>query len=318
MRTNKVFSTLTHRMLITSCTVLAVILTALSSSNVSAQNSGTWAIKPAQQAVRRQIVTERAQQQGQDPTEQRRNNGNVQFNNDVRTEARSNSSVLVRGTGSTSVNNGYYNNNNNNNYDRRRAFSYEAMVNRNRNGNNSNDVSNVRYDWRDGRDNSGRRNSDNPNWSGYGYGNGSRPDGRVSYSGPIMNRHSEKGLDVAGGSTQDGANVQQWGYSNQAHQNWDLIDLGNGEIAILSRHSGMALTVQGGRDSNGANIIQRAWNDSRQQRWRFEEVNNGYFKIVSVDNGKCLDVAAQGRQDGANIQIWDYANQENQQWRLKR
>jgi len=316
MRNNKVSNTATRWIIPASCILLGVILTSLSSANVSAQNSGTWAINQAQQAVRRQIVNERTQERGQYPANQGRNDATVQFNNDVRTEARSNSTLLVRGTGSSSSNNGY---NNNNNYDRRRAFSYEALVtNRNRNGNNSNNVSNVRYDWRDGGDNRGRGNNDNSGRSGNGYGNGNRPNGRISYSGPIMNRRSEKGLDVTGGSTQDGANIQQWGYSNQANQNWDLIDVGNGEVAILSRHSGMALTVQGGRDMNGANIIQRAWNDSRQQRWRLEEVNNGYFKIVSVDNGKCLDVAAQGRQDGANIQIWDYANQANQQWRLKR
>lgn len=312
MRNYEVSNTVRRRMLFASCTVLAVILTSLSASNVSAQNSGTWAINQAQQAVRRQIVNERAQERGQYPADQGRNAATVQFNNDVRTEARSNSALLVTGTGSASTNNGYNNNNN----DRSRSFSYEALVNRNRYGNNSNNVSNVRYDWKDRGDNRGRENNDHPGRGGYG--NGSRPDGRVSYSGPIMNRRSEKVLDVTGGSTQDGANIQQWGYSNQANQNWDVIDLGNGEVAILSRHSGMALTVQGGRDNNGANIIQRAWNDSRQQRWRMEDAKNGYLKIVSVDNGKCLDVASQGRQDGANIQIWNYANQENQQWRLKR
>jgi len=155
------------------------------------------------------------------------------------------------------------------------------------------------------------------NYSGSN-GGGNRPDGRVSYSGPIMNRHSDKSLDVTGQSTQDGANIQQWGYADQANQNWDVVDLGNGEAAIISRHSGLALTVQGGRDNNGANIIQRSWNGTRQQRWRLEQVGGDYYRIVSVDNGKCLDVTAQGKENGANIQLWDYANQANQQWRLKR
>jgi hypothetical protein len=145
-----------------------------------------------------------------------------------------------------------------------------------------------------------------------------RPDGRVTYSGPIMNRHSDKALDVTEQGMQDGANIQQWGYADQPNQNWEVIDLGNNEIAILSRHSGKALTVQGGRDNNGANIIQRGWNATPQQRWRMERVNGDYYRIVSVDNGKCLDVTQQGKQDGASIQLWDYANQANQQWRFKR
>jgi hypothetical protein len=169
----------------------------------------------------------------------------------------------------------------------------------------------------------GRGNGNNGNGNGGrdnngGNGNANRPNGRVSYSGPIMNRHSDKALDVTERGMQDGANIQQWSYADQPNQNWDLIDLGNNEIAIISKLSGRALTVQGGRDNNGANIIQQRWSDTRQQRWRLEQTGGDYYKIVSVDNGKCLDVTAQGKQDGADIQLWDYANQANQQWRLKR
>lgn len=163
---------------------------------------------------------------------------------------------------------------------------------------------------------SGNRNYGN-NGNG-GYDNANRPNGRVSYSGPIMNRRSDKALDVTEQGMQDGANIQQWSYADQPNQNWDVIDLGNNEVAIISRHSGRAITVQGGRDNNGANVIQRSWNNTPQQRWRLEQTGGDYYRIVSVDNGKCLDVTEQGKENGANIQIWDYANQSNQQWRLKR
>ncbi|NOT59792.1 MAG: DUF3011 domain-containing protein [Acidobacteria bacterium] len=168
-----------------------------------------------------------------------------------------------------------------------------------------------------GRGNNGNNGDDRGDNRSSGRSSG-RPNGRVSYSGPIMNRHSDKALDVTEQGLQDGANIQQWSYADQPNQNWEVIDLGNNEIAILSRHSGKALTVQGGRDNNGANIIQRSWNDTPQQRWRMEQTGGDYYKIVSVDNGKCLDVTEQGKQNGANIQLWDYANQPNQQWKFKR
>lgn len=161
-------------------------------------------------------------------------------------------------------------------------------------------------------DRGGRRNNNG------GYGNVTRPSGRVSYSGPIMNRHSDKALDVTEQGLQDGADIQQWSYADQPNQNWDVIDLGGDEVAIISRHSGRALTVQGGRDNNGANIIQRGWNNTRQQRWRLERTGGDYYRILSVDNGKCLDVTEQGKENGAHIQLWDYVGQANQQWRLKR
>lgn len=150
------------------------------------------------------------------------------------------------------------------------------------------------------------------------YENAPRPNGRVSYSGPIMNRHSDKALDVTNEGLQDGANIQQWSFADQPNQNWDIIDLGNNEVAIISRHSGRALTVQGGRNDNGSNIIQRSWNNTRQQRWRLEQTGGDYYRIVSVDNGKCLDVTDQSKENGANVQLWSYANQANQQWRFKR
>ena len=103
---------------------------------------------------------------------------------------------------------------------------------------------------------------------------------------------------MADQSTQDGANIQQWSYADQPNQNWNVIDLGNGDVAILSQHSGMAITVQGGRDQNGANIIQRTWNNSRQQRWRLEQVGGDFYRIVSVDNGKVLDVSEAGKEKG--------------------
>ena len=158
---------------------------------------------------------------------------------------------------------------------------------------------------------------------GYGGGGGggwggNRPNGRVMYSGGIINRNSNKGLDVSGGSRFDGANIQQWEYAGQANQNWDVIDIGNGVVAIINQNSGLALSVQGDRYRNGANIVQRQWKNNRQQRWRLQSVGDDYYAIINDDNGKCLDVSAQSRDNGANIQQWDYANQNNQKWRIRR
>lgn len=393
--------TLANRIgLLPAFALIAAILLGSTSGRLSqalAQDSGDRAVSQAQRAVRDQIINREG---GRGQT--------VSFNNDATSEFRSNTEVLIRGTGNMSRSNDTRNNGVGNNNSRSRGFTYEAIVN-NRYRNNTSNVSGIKYDWRngwsgDGRDNDNNRNGDNRaqniycasddgrrhtcpvntnggavrlvnqksgsncvqgrTWgfnnagiwvdrgcradfevsSGRGYdnngsgndgrgndgrgnggrdnnggiGNAMRPSGRVSYSGPIMNRHSDKALDVTAQGMQDGANIQQWGYADQPNQNWDLIDLGNNEVAIISRHSGRALTVQGGRDNNGANIIQQGWNNTRQQRWRLEQTGGDYYRIVSVDNGKCLDVTQQGKQDGANVQLWDYANQANQQWKLKR
>ena len=322
-----------RNMVLSAFALLAVILAGGSLSTVLAQDSQDRAIDQAQRAVRQRIMS---QEGGRNVT--------VVFNRDAQTTFRSRTEVRVNGTGSFSRNNDslYSNSRDNdqryndsrNNGGRSRDFSYEAIVN---NRGSYGSVSGVRYDLRtgwfgggrdnngrdnNGRDNNGRDNTDRDNIdrdnNRGGFGIGNRPNGKVSYSGPIMNRHSNTALDVTERSNQDGADIQQWSYADQPNQNWDVIDLGNGEAAIISRQSGRALTVQGGRDNNGANIIQQGWRGTPQQRWRLEQTGGDYYRIVSVDNGKCLDVTSQGRQDGANIQLWDYANQANQQWRLRR
>lgn len=310
-------------------TVLCFLLAGGSLSSALGQGSqgqgSDRMINQAQQAVRQRIISQ----------EGGRRDLTVLFNTDVQTDFQSRTEVRVSGTGSFSRTADSRNSDSvdgdrrydsRNNGGRSKDFSYEATVNRYRNGS----VSGVRYDLtrehsdrgrdNDGRDNYGRDRdrsvvSSLPTLDAT---RGNRPNGRVSYSGPIMNRHSDKALDVTERSNQDGANIQQWSFSDQPNQNWDVIDLGEGESAIISQQSGRALTVQGGRDNNGANIIQQSWRGSRQQRWRLERVGGEFYRIVSVDSGKCLDVTREGKQDGANIQLWEYTDQSNQQWRLRR
>lgn len=147
---------------------------------------------------------------------------------------------------------------------------------------------------------------------------GGRPSGTVILHGAITNRASGKSLDVVAGGTGDGTRVQQWDFSRQPNHTWQIIDLGNSEVAIIADHSEKALSVQGNRTDNGASIVTREWNNNAFQRWRVEQIGGGFYRIVNVGSGKVLDVVEQSMQNGASIQQWDYANQQNQQWRLDR
>jgi hypothetical protein len=335
MKTIEVLNLVNRKIMLAIFTLLAFGLLGASLNSVRAQSSTNTAVDRAQEAVRQRIISQEGRRDNQDS----RSTLSVRFNDDPQTIAKSRIEVRVRGTGTFLRNNNLRNSDqrypdarNNTSYrndDRRsREFSYEATVNsRSRYGS----VSAIRYDWKgawSGNDsNVGDNDRHNGNRDGYNDGRrdnrdgdrgSNRPNGRVTYSGPIMNRNSEKSMDVTERGMRDGDNIQQWSYADQPNQNWDIIDLGSGEVAIISRHSGKAITAEGGRHNNGTNIIQRGWNASPQQRWRMEKVSGDYYRIVSVDNGKCLDVTEHSKQDGAHIQLWDYATQSNQQWRLRR
>jgi hypothetical protein len=284
-----------RRSIITSILILlTIILTGANLINVDAQGrdpQGRYdrnSINQAQQAVRNRIIRDIGG--GTTPS--------INFNRDANSQYISNNETRVTGTGS------YYRGGRRGNP---RNFTYEATVRRNGR------VTDIRYTW-DGDFNDGGNWDNGGNWGG-----ADRPTGNVRYRGPIINEHSGKGLDVSDRSTADGANIQQWDYANQGNQNWEVINVGRGEFAIVNRRSGKVLDVPDNRIyDNGVNIQQYRWNSRANQRWRLENAGSGWFRIVNSASGKCLDVDSQSRDNGATINQWDCGNQESQRWRLSR
>jgi hypothetical protein len=256
-----------------------------------------------QRGSNRQVI-DRIQQEIQDRLQ--RSEGRdawINFNNDANTQWQNNQDIRVTGSGDVWKNN------------RRRSFYYQGTV-----GSRDGNTFNVRHDWRGGwvNDNSG---GGRPPWDGGGRppsGGGyvERPNGRVSYSGPITNEETGKVLDVAGWSREDGANVQQWSFAGQRNQRWDVIDVGRGEVAIISQNSGRVLDVSGFSTSNGGNVQQYRWSGQNNQRWRIESDGRGTVRIVNVNSRKCLDVLRKSKDDGANIHQWDCNGDRSQQWRM--
>lgn len=91
----------------------------------------------------------------------------------------------------------------------------------------------------------------------------------------IKAAHSGKALDVGGGSTSPGGNVQQWTNLDGANQQWFFEYAGNGYFYIRNRWSGLYLEVAGASTSNGANIAQFSyWSPSPvHQQWRLIPTN---------------------------------------------
>ncbi|MEO8275592.1 MAG: RICIN domain-containing protein [Thermoanaerobaculia bacterium] len=147
-------------------------------------------------------------------------------------------------------------------------------------------------------------------------GVGDVPNGRIIYSGSILNVGSDKALDVSGGSKKDSANVIQYKFVNKPNQLWDVVDTGRGRFIFVSQGSNKVLDVAGSSEANGANILQYRYNGSESQLWRIERVAGGAYQIVNIGSGKCLDVDAGRKDDGANVLQWPCVAKPNQAWRL--
>ena len=79
-------------------------------------------------------------------------------------------------------------------------------------------------------------------------------------------------LDVAGGSTENGANIQQWGDNGSLAQRWVFEDAGNGYYYIC---------CLGGQYMDAAGCVGGTVpvNDTNVQSWEFTGASNQMFRL---------------------------------------
>ncbi|RZK22917.1 MAG: ricin-type beta-trefoil lectin domain protein, partial [Hymenobacter sp.] len=135
----------------------------------------------------------------------------------------------------------------------------------------------------------------------------------------LVNRASGRVLQVAGGSTSDGAAVQQGSYAGATSQQFDVTPVSTrvggdfSYFSVTAGHSGKSLDDENFSLDNGGRIQQ--WTNSvgvNQQRY-LDYAGDGYFRIRSRHSAKCLDIAADGT---AVVQQDVNASSQSQQWRL--
>lgn len=147
------------------------------------------------------------------------------------------------------------------------------------------------------------------------------PSGTGGSSGPTIGtyysvkyRHSGKCLDVAGVSTNSGANVQQYSCSGGSNQKLKLEDRGSGWYALVFQHSGQCVDVYGAGTSNGATVIQWPCHYNDNQLFQLVDHNNGYYSFKYKHSNRCVDVYGASSSDGADVIQWDCHYNNNQQF----
>jgi ribosomal protein S6E (S10) len=138
----------------------------------------------------------------------------------------------------------------------------------------------------------------------------------------IRPAHSDKCMDVRGGSDGNGAPVQQWEClgAGQTNQQWYFRDTGDGlTYYVTARHSNKCLDVTGGSTANGAPLQQ--WQclgyAQSNQRWYLTRAPiGGTFNLRAAHSNNCADVTGGSTANGAPLQQWQClgGSQTNQQW----
>jgi hypothetical protein len=139
----------------------------------------------------------------------------------------------------------------------------------------------------------------------------------------LVNRATGQVVEVAGGSTDNGAPIVQGAYSAAAHQQWEIHPLPNtrgGDYSYFkfaAGHSGKAPDIYGWSLTEGSPVKQ--WEQATNPNWPYpgdnqiwflDYVEDGWFRIGSGWSGLYLAT------DGNTIVQRSADTQLSQQWRL--
>ena len=133
----------------------------------------------------------------------------------------------------------------------------------------------------------------------------------------IEAKHSGKVLDVSGGSTADGANIDQWTFTGADNQLFGFKEAGNGWYSITAKHSRKALHASGDSHDEGTNVDQMTFTEGQNSElFKLGDAGGGYYSIISKKSGKALHVSGNSQADGANIEQSTFVKGNGQLFRF--
>lgn len=124
-------------------------------------------------------------------------------------------------------------------------------------------------------------------------------------------------LDVSGGSSADGANVQIWQNNDTGAQKWNFSRNVDGSYTIVNAASGKALDVKDAAASSGTNIQQWSRNGSAAQRWCIEYVSGGFRLSSALNTAFVIDVSGGNAANGTNVALYASNDSKAQRFTFK-
>lgn len=130
-------------------------------------------------------------------------------------------------------------------------------------------------------------------------------------------------LDIAGGGSADGTNVQIADNIGSNAQKWKVTADSNGNLTLEAACAPYkVLDVASSGTIDGTNVQIYTSNGSNAQKWKFSLqsdalVNNGIYRIdAACALGKSLDVANNDTANGGNVHIWaNVSGVNSQKWK---
>ncbi len=138
------------------------------------------------------------------------------------------------------------------------------------------------------------------------------PNGNYNITGT----GSGKSMDVIGGSSTDGTNIDLYDSNGSGAQQWTFTRDADGYYTIENTSSGKYLDVTNASTSAGARVQIWDGNNSCAQEWAIQAVGSNYM-FVSACSGFALDAFGGRTTNGTPIQIYTKNFSSAQLWSLK-
>ncbi len=128
----------------------------------------------------------------------------------------------------------------------------------------------------------------------------------------------DKALDIYGGYTTEGTNVELFDYHGGAWQQWQFTyNPRTDDYKLYNAYSDKYLDLYGSYTRAGENVQIWPGNSSCGQRWRIQQIGTDKYTLkTSCDLYKSLDLYGGYLENRTNIQIWDSHDGIAQQWLL--
>ena len=122
----------------------------------------------------------------------------------------------------------------------------------------------------------------------------------------IVGAQSGSCLDAYGNGTTNGTEIDIWGCSGGANQDWTV----NANGTITGVQSRSCLDAYGNGTTNGTVVDLWTCNGGTNQQWKV----NANGTITGVQSGLCLDVYGQDTANGSKVDLWTCNGGTNQEW----
>jgi hypothetical protein len=128
----------------------------------------------------------------------------------------------------------------------------------------------------------------------------------------IINRKSNKVMEVFQALTTDNASIVQNVANNGTHQQWQIVNTINGLVRLTARHSDKSVTTS----NNGNTIYQLCYDASNRKRWQIECWETGYYRIKRSSDNTYLSIKNGLITNGADVVARAWNNELDQQWQI--